>query len=207
MTFTPTQDTALELLTNAPPHPEFFDKFGFPDAEDLAVVLAQMFTASDGLTQELAYRRLAEAIAKVLAPYHSEISKLNAFDVRKEIAPVVTQFRAANSSTELQWAFYQLQKKVVLLSMPAQPCTVCQTASELDLDLGQVYGSREVKQPQVSYVELMQENLELRRRIDSLNAARIAYASEFPLSEDGEPDVGNIHANIRRLKSQVKPAN
>ena len=48
---------------------------------------------------------------------------------------------------------------------------------------------------------LMREVLELRRQIDSLNAARIAYANEFPLTEDGEPDVGNIHANIRRLKS------
>lgn len=36
---------------------------------------------------------------------------------------------------------------------------------------------------------------------DELRAARIAYASEFPLNADGEPDVGNIHANIRKLKS------
>jgi len=47
---------------------------------------------------------------------------------------------------------------------------------------------------------LMREVLELRRKIDSLEAARIAYASEFPLTPDGEPDVGSIHANIRKLK-------
>jgi hypothetical protein len=40
-------------------------------------------------------------------------------------------------------------------------------------------------------------------RIAELEAARIAYASEFPLNADGEPDVGNIHANIRKLKSDV----
>jgi hypothetical protein len=41
---------------------------------------------------------------------------------------------------------------------------------------------------------------QLRNRVSELEAARIAYASEFPLSADGEPDVGNIHANIRALK-------
>lgn len=38
-------------------------------------------------------------------------------------------------------------------------------------------------------------------RISGLEAARIAYASEFPPNADGEPDVGNIHANIRKLKA------
>lgn len=50
---------------------------------------------------------------------------------------------------------------------------------------------------------------ELRRqnnRLGELEAARMAYASEFPLAEDGEPDVGNIHANIRKLKAQVSAA-
>lgn len=37
--------------------------------------------------------------------------------------------------------------------------------------------------------------------VAELEAARIAYASEFPLNEDGEPDTGNIHANIRKLKA------
>jgi hypothetical protein len=42
----------------------------------------------------------------------------------------------------------------------------------------------------------------LTRERDELRAARFAYASEFPLNEDGEPDVGSIHANIRALKAQ-----
>lgn len=49
--------------------------------------------------------------------------------------------------------------------------------------------------------------IELRRlheRVLSLEAARIAYANEFPLNKDGEPDVENIHANIRKLKSNIK---
>ena len=41
---------------------------------------------------------------------------------------------------------------------------------------------------------------------DGLRASRIAYASEFPLNADGEPDVGNIHANIRLLKAQLAEA-
>ena len=37
-------------------------------------------------------------------------------------------------------------------------------------------------------------------------AARIAYANEFPLNADGEPDVVNVHANIRSLKAQLAEA-
>ncbi|MBC9904802.1 hypothetical protein [Achromobacter xylosoxidans] len=40
-------------------------------------------------------------------------------------------------------------------------------------------------------------------RVQQLEAARIAYAREFPPDENGDPDVGNIHANIRKLKSQL----
>ena len=43
---------------------------------------------------------------------------------------------------------------------------------------------------------------QLQQRIAELEAARMAYASEFPLNADGEPDVGNIHANIRALKAE-----
>lgn len=51
-------------------------------------------------------------------------------------------------------------------------------------------------------VLLYLEPRQLAERVSSLEAARIAYASEFPLNDDGEPDVGNIHANIRQLASQ-----
>jgi hypothetical protein len=43
----------------------------------------------------------------------------------------------------------------------------------------------------------------LEDRIAQLEAARIAYASEFPLNADGEPDVGNVHANIRAMKKAL----
>ena len=36
---------------------------------------------------------------------------------------------------------------------------------------------------------------------DSLRAARYAYASEFSLNEEGQPDIGSIHQNIRALKA------
>jgi hypothetical protein len=38
------------------------------------------------------------------------------------------------------------------------------------------------------------------------NAARVAYASEFPPNAEGEPDVGSIHQNIRALKAQLAEA-
>ena len=41
---------------------------------------------------------------------------------------------------------------------------------------------------------------------DGLQASRIAYANEFPLNADGEPDIGNVHANIRSLKAQLAEA-
>ena len=37
---------------------------------------------------------------------------------------------------------------------------------------------------------------------NGLNAARFAYASEFGLDEEGQPDVGSIHQNIRALKAE-----
>jgi len=39
-------------------------------------------------------------------------------------------------------------------------------------------------------------------RVSGLEAARIAYASEFPPDAEGLPDVGNIHANIRAMKKE-----
>jgi len=39
-------------------------------------------------------------------------------------------------------------------------------------------------------------------RIKELEAARFAYASEFGLDEEGQPDKGSIHQNIRALKAK-----
>lgn len=47
---------------------------------------------------------------------------------------------------------------------------------------------------------LIAERAELKRELGGLRAARIAYASEFPFTLDGDPDTGSIHANIRELK-------
>lgn len=38
--------------------------------------------------------------------------------------------------------------------------------------------------------------------LSGLRAARMAYANEFPLNDEGEPDVGSIHENIRKLKTE-----
>lgn len=42
------------------------------------------------------------------------------------------------------------------------------------------------------------------REIEGLRAARQAYASEFPLNNEGEPDVGSIHQNIRAMKAKIE---
>lgn len=54
------------------------------------------------------------------------------------------------------------------------------------------------------YETLQAECEKLKSELDSHKAARIAYASEFPLDEDGNPDVGSIHQNIRTLKAECE---
>lgn len=41
------------------------------------------------------------------------------------------------------------------------------------------------------------------REIAGLQAARMAYAREFPFDAEGEPDVGSIHQNIRAMKAEI----
>lgn len=43
----------------------------------------------------------------------------------------------------------------------------------------------------------------LTAELAGLRAARMAYASEFPLDAEGEPDVGSIHQNIRARKAKL----
>lgn len=49
----------------------------------------------------------------------------------------------------------------------------------------------------------MPELLDAYDRLAALEAARLAYASEFPLNAEGEPDTDNIHQNIRALKQRL----
>ena len=43
-----------------------------------------------------------------------------------------------------------------------------------------------------------------RLEVARLQAARMAYASEFPPDGEGEPDVGSIHQNIREMKAEIE---
>lgn len=54
------------------------------------------------------------------------------------------------------------------------------------------------------YKALQAECEKLRIALDAHKAARIAYASEFPLGANGTPDVGSIHENIRLLKKDAE---
>ena len=40
--------------------------------------------------------------------------------------------------------------------------------------------------------------------LSGMKAQRFAYASEFTLDEEGQPDVGSIHQNIRGLKAETE---
>lgn len=42
--------------------------------------------------------------------------------------------------------------------------------------------------------------------VGDLRSQRRAYASEFPMHEDGEPDEGRVHENIRKLKAELEAA-
>lgn len=53
------------------------------------------------------------------------------------------------------------------------------------------------------YVDPVEAASELRRlhiEVGQYKAARIGYASEFPVNAEGLPDVENIHRNIRNMK-------
>lgn len=55
----------------------------------------------------------------------------------------------------------------------------------------------------VGYQLHMDTAAELRRlhiEVGQYKAARIGYASEFPVNAEGLPDVENIHRNIRNMK-------
>lgn len=56
--------------------------------------------------------------------------------------------------------------------------------------------------PHFPDVEQLQSRIkELESQVSGLEAARFAYASEFALDEEGMPDKGSIHQNIRNLKA------
>ncbi|UJH75009.1 helix-turn-helix domain-containing protein (plasmid) [Burkholderia cenocepacia] len=42
--------------------------------------------------------------------------------------------------------------------------------------------------------------------VEGLRAARIAYANEFTPDDEGLPNVGSIHENIRKLKAELEAA-
>ena len=45
---------------------------------------------------------------------------------------------------------------------------------------------------------------ETKNLLFAYKSSRIAYASEFMLTPDGEPDVDNIHRNIRKMKTELE---
>ena len=205
----------------------FRNKFGEVDLERIHYCVERVALAPSALAQEAAYKELTQFVARKLASLMQNTRKEPEtldelrITVRSAIHQYIVALRTTTLSTELQEAYFYLMDaigKLVTKNMPAvRPAWPGADSPQYgELMLGCPSGTSdempEYMCPQVfdtpPVIEdvdaLLRENRELRLRIDALNAARIAYASEFPLTEDGEPDVGNIHANIRRLKAQLK---
>ncbi|MFY3460030.1 hypothetical protein ACOTJD_25585 [Achromobacter xylosoxidans] len=90
-------------------------------------------------------------------------------------------------------------------------CRYCQPQTYIDtLEMCAADNLRTIEQLQGERAEQArllgaggERELALMARIDSMEAARLAYASEFPSNENGDPDVGSIHQNIRALKARL----
>ena len=57
--------------------------------------------------------------------------------------------------------------------------------------------------PGINRPSVVAELRRLHARVQVLEAALFAYASEFEPNDDGDPDVGSIHANIRAMKAKL----
>jgi len=80
---------------------------------------------------------------------------------------------------------------------PAESCPACVRYDALQVEVMKAIGEIE---------KLRAELAEARNRISQLEAARIGYAKEFPVDDEGLPDAGSIHQNIRKLKAELAEA-
>lgn len=218
---------ALRAILNAPGVDCVFrNKFGEVDLERIHYCIERVALAPSAIAQEAAYKELTQFIARKLASLMQTPGKApDSLDelrmtVRGAIHQYIVALRTATMTAELEEAYLFLMDAIgqlVTEHLPVvrEPWPGADSPRYAELMLTSPGQAEEVPEylrpemfdtpPEVEDVDaLLRENRELRLRIDALNAARIAYASEFPLTEDGEPDVGNIHANIRRLKAQLK---
>jgi hypothetical protein len=161
----------------------FADKFSATIVEQLKTQLEDVVLA-ENFSSPATYSLLSFITVQVAIQRDSGAGTELLNDVQLVMFPHIHFLRRAESSRDFHKVFTSIQETLIQLANTQEP----------DLEL------------QCS--RLKQEVDALRRRVSELEAARIAYASEFPLTADGEPDVGNIHANIRKLKAaaQAQPA-
>lgn len=177
------QATARTALAAAILVSGFADKFNATVVEQLKTHLEDVVLA-ENFSSPATYSLLSFITVQVAIQRNSGAGTELLNDVQLVMFPHIHFLRRAESPREFQKVFTSIQE------------TLLQLASTQEPDL------------QMQNARLQQEVDALRRRVSELEAARIAYASEFPLTADGEPDVGNIHANIRKLKAtaQAQPA-
>ena len=97
--------------------------------------------------------------------------------------------------SQLQEAFAEKQKCYFAVSQQALAITnLVKERDALEVRIGALIVERSD-----AFFKVIKER-------DALAASRYAYASEFGSDEEGQPDVGSIHQNIRALKAAAKLA-
>lgn len=209
------QNRKLELLRNLIKSGHnalaFKDKFG-----EVALERVNYFVEHLAVTslraQESAYSELVQFVARNLRTLRRNDSLEEVIaDVRGELSHSVAKLQTTSVVPEVHEAFDALMNSLNRLVCEAvrdvpvpYPVPDPLPPSSFSANVWEPISDVEDElDPETRVEALLRENRELRLRIDALEKARRNYASEFPLTEDGEPDVGNIHANIRRLKYEL----
>jgi hypothetical protein len=189
-------DVVREALAGSIPDPAVLSLLGTTNLAALGHAVNSVVVAHSGTAQLAAYNGLLSFVGDIVT-YRRDVFASEALydEIRDVLKPYVGQLRQSRTPQQLQAAYVGLCNAIVILATPSsQPADNAGTAlSDLNPDTSRIQA-------------LEQENLQLHRRVAELEAARRAYASEFPLTEDGEPDVGSIHANIRKMKADLAKA-
>lgn len=176
-------------IFDAPPAPDVLALLGTSNLAALGHSVKSVVVALSGTAQHAAHHGLLDYVGAIVRHRRGVFASEALYDeIHETLKPYTGQLRKSYTVEQLQAAYAGLCDAIVTLA----------TQEPKDAH------AKAVLTPETDRVqELERENLQLHRRIAELEAARRAYASEFPLTEDGEPDVGSIHANIRKLKANL----
>ena len=101
------------------------------------------------------------------------------------------------------WHLLHAAYQAGVLTMRAENESLREQRNRIGLYIGHALSGGKKDNHEACLSERMNAIRALIAERNEWQAARIAYANEFPLNADGEPDVVNVHANIRSLKAQL----